>query len=99
MRGLIPKSTVHLPLLGAVLAVCFLCAGCMLKREDAPSVKITRAPDASPGGPERLDFIEGTVKNAKQGQHIVLYAHSGVWWVQPFAQRTTTNILPDGSWR
>jgi hypothetical protein len=86
-------------MLGAVAALCVLCGGCLTKVDDAPDVKITRVPDASPGGPEKLDFIEGTIRNAKQGQHIVLYAHSGLWWVQPFAQRTTTNILPDGSWR
>jgi hypothetical protein len=62
-------------------------------------VRISRAPDANPGGPEKLDYIEGTVKNPQPGQHIVLYAHSGIWWVQPFADRTTTNVLPDGSWK
>ncbi|MGB8030826.1 MAG: glycoside hydrolase family 16 protein [Terracidiphilus sp.] len=87
------------PLLGAILAVCVLCGGCRSKIDEAAEVKITRVPDASPGGPEKLDYIEGTVRNAKAGQHIVLYAHSGLWWVQPFADRTTTTIQPDGSWK
>jgi hypothetical protein len=83
----------------AVAAFCVSCGGCRTKLDEAAEVKITRAPDASPGGPEKLDYIEGTVRNAKAGQHIVLYAHSGFWWVQPFADRTETNILPDGSWK
>ena len=99
MNGLIHKSRARLPLLGAVVAVCILCGGCRSKMDGAAAVTITRVPDASPGGPEKLDYIEGTVRNAKQGQHIVLYAHSGLWWVQPFANQTTTNILPDGSWK
>lgn len=98
MNGL-HKSTVSLPLLGAVVAVCTLCGGCRSRIDEAVEVKITRVPDTSPGGPEKLDYIEGTVRNAKAGQRIVLYAQSGLWWVQPFADRTTTNILSDGSWR
>jgi hypothetical protein len=62
-------------------------------------VRIIRVPDAELGGPEKLDYIEGTVQNARQGQHIVLYARSGIWWVQPFLDRTSTNILSDGSWK
>jgi hypothetical protein len=87
------------PLLGAIVAMCVLCGGCRSKTDKAAEVKITRVPDASPGGPERLDYIEGNVRNAKPGQHIVLYAHSGLWWVQPVASQTTTSILPDGSWK
>lgn len=99
MKGLIHNSRVRSPFLGTVVAVCVLCGGCRSKIDRAAEVKIARVPDASPGGPEKLDYIEGTVTNAKAGQHIVLYAHSGVWWVQPFADRTTTNVLPDGSWK
>ncbi len=99
MNGLIYKSRARLLLLGAFVAVCVLFGGCRSKIEDAAEVKITRVPDASPGGPENLEYIEGIVRNAKAGQHIVLYAHSGLWWVQPFANRTTTNVLPDGSWK
>ena len=83
----------------SLVVLCAFGAGCHSSKNRAPEVRISRAPDASPGGPEKLDYIEGAVKNARPGQHIVLYAHSGVWWVQPFAESTTTNILPDGSWK
>lgn len=86
-------------LFGSLLVLCSLGAGCRSSVDSAPEIRIIRAPDASPGGPEKLDYIEGTVKNARAGQHVVLYAHSGIWWVQPFADKTTTNILPDGTWK
>ena len=33
-----------------------------------------------------MDAMEGRVSNAKPGERIVLYARSGVWWVQPVNQ-------------
>jgi hypothetical protein len=86
-------------ILGSLLVFCLFAAGCHSNSDRAPVVQISRTPDADPGGPEKLDFIEGTVRNARQGQHIVLYAHSGIWWIQPFSDRAATNILPDGSWK
>ena len=86
-------------ILGSLVVFCLFTAGCRSSRDRAPEVRIIRAPDADPGGPEKLDYIEGTVQNGRRGQHIVLYAHSGIWWVQPFSDRTTTNILPDGTWK
>lgn len=81
------------------LLVSVFPSACHTNKDRAPEVRISRAPDANPGGPEKLDYIEGTVKNPRPGQQIVLCAHSGIWWVQPFTDRTTTNILPDGSWK
>lgn len=46
-----------------------------------------------------MDFIEGRVNGAKPGQQIVLYAHGGLWWVQPFANQPFTAIQPDSTWR
>ena len=34
-----------------------------------------------------MDFIEGRASGAKPGQQIVLYARSGIWWIQPFANQ------------
>ena len=99
MNELIHMPRVRLPLLGALFAACVFCCGCRSKTDKTAEVKITRVPDANSGGPEKLDYIEGVVTNTKAGQHIILYARSGLWWVQPFADRTTTNILPAGSWR
>lgn len=99
MKRRILMSAVRLALITAVAATCLVEAGCRSALHRTPEIRITRVPDASQGGPEKLAYIEGTVANAKAGQHVVLYAHSGVWWVQPFADRTTTNIQPDGSWK
>ena len=46
-----------------------------------------------------MDFIEGRVSNAGPGQQIVLYAHSGIWWVQPFVNQEFTKIQPDSTFR
>jgi|SRR5215469_533804 len=85
--------------LAGLLAIVIVVGGCGPKRESRPAVRITRVPSANPGGPEKLDLIEGSVHGAKVGEQIVLYAHSGIWWVQPFADHPFTNILPDGTWR
>ncbi len=85
------------PYFWGLVLVSMLASGCH-SNQDRPEVRISRVPDANAGGQEKLDYIKGTVKNARPGQHIVLYAYSGLWWVQPYAARTTTNILPDGSW-
>ena len=64
-----------------------------------PNVQITLVPAANPGGPVQLDFIEGRANGAKPGQQIVLYARSGIWWIQPFANQPFTEIQPDSTWR
>lgn len=64
-----------------------------------PSIEITRVPVADAGGPEKMEFIEGRVSNARPGQKVVLYAHSGVWWVQPFGNQPLTNIQADSTWK
>lgn len=46
-----------------------------------------------------MEFIEGSVQGAKGDEQIVLYAHSGVWWVQPLADHPRTSIQPDGKWK
>ncbi|HKG23505.1 MAG TPA: hypothetical protein VKC34_16515, partial [Blastocatellia bacterium] len=51
------------------------------------------------GGPDRLDTIEGRVIGARPGQQVVLFARSGVWWVQPVANEPFTTIDPDSTWK
>lgn len=46
-----------------------------------------------------MEFIEGRVSNARPGQKVVLYAHSGLWWVQPFTNQPFTNIQADSTWK
>src|ERR1700738_3580471 len=80
--------------------VSVLLGGCHAKDSPRkPSLQLTRVPLANPGGPEQLDYIEGRVSDAKPDQQIVLYAHSGVWWIQPFANRPFTKIQADSTWR
>jgi signal transduction histidine kinase len=67
-------------------------------QERRPSVEFSRVPQDDPGGPSRLGRVEGRAAGARPGQSIVLYAHSGAWYVQPFADRRFTAIGPDGRW-
>lgn len=82
-----------------LLLLLFLLGGCGPRKSQSPTIEITRVPAADAGGPQKLDVIEGVVRGAGQGQQVVLYAHSGIWWVQPFADRAATQIMPDGTWK
>lgn len=64
-----------------------------------PTVQINHVPPADPGGPVQMDFIEGRATGIKPGEQIVLYARSGIWWIQPFVGKPNTAIQPDSSWR
>jgi hypothetical protein len=83
-----------------LLMVSVLIAGCNSRSvPPKPTVQITQVPAANPGGPVELDFIEGRASGVKPGQQIVLYARSGIWWIQPFANQPFTKIQPDSTWR
>jgi hypothetical protein len=64
-----------------------------------PSIEFTTIPEAAVGGSERLAPVAGRVIGARAGQHVVLYAKSGVWWVQPVVERTVTTIEADSTWK
>jgi len=85
----------------AILAIvlCAAICGCKREDEDKPSVEITDAPIANAGGPAQMAFISGTAHSAGPGQQILLYAHSGNWWIQPTARDPFTRIQPDGTWK
>jgi hypothetical protein len=84
-----------------LLIVCILFAGsCKLRQTIVePVITFTKIPPSKEGGPDKIDAIEGSVTNAETGQQIVLYAKSGIWWVQPFADKSLTEIQPDLSWK
>ena len=83
-----------------LLVVNVLLGGCHSRSvPPRPTVQITQVPAANPGGPIQMDFIEGRANGAKPGQQIVLYARSGIWWIQPFANQSFTKIQPDSTWR
>jgi hypothetical protein len=80
--------------------ICMLIAGCRspLGATD-PVIEFSVVPEASEGGAEQMAAIEGRVKGARAGQQIVLFARSGVWWVQPFGNKPITGIGADGAWK
>ncbi|HEU4510238.1 MAG TPA: histidine kinase [Pyrinomonadaceae bacterium] len=63
-----------------------------------PSIKILDVPPAAKGGVIDLDTISGSVANARSDHRIVLYARSGIWYVQPWADQPFTTINPDSTW-
>lgn len=67
------------------------------KGSGAPSIEFTKIPPAAQGGRERVDTIAGRVRNARPGQQIVIYAHSGPWWVQPWPDRALIPIHADST--
>jgi hypothetical protein len=83
-----------------VVAVCVCLMSCRATHADgAPNIVFTRIPSASSGSPERLEPVEGRVKGAAPGQKIVLFALSGVWWVQPAVEHPFTEIQNDYTWK
>lgn len=74
--------------------------GCGMSNAGAePAVQIVGVPPAGDGSPDKLEPIEGRVTGARPGQRIVLFALSGVWWVQPETNHPYTTIRPDSTWK
>jgi hypothetical protein len=83
-----------------LLGLSVLLAGCGERNATpGPSIEFTKVPQAGHGGPDRLDTIEGRVVGARPGQHIVLFARWGPWWVQPLADQPFTTIQSDSKWK
>lgn len=55
-------------------------------------------PPAAEGGPDKRAPIAGRVTGARAGQQIVLFAKSGIWWVQPTRDEPFTPIQTDFTW-
>jgi signal transduction histidine kinase len=79
-----------------VLVVLLLC-GCAIRSND-PSIEIIDIPPANKGGGRELDTIKGRVNDAQGNHVVVLYARSGAWYVQPYADQPFTQIGSDSSW-
>lgn len=72
--------------------------GCQSQKANTgPSIEFTKIPPAAQGGRERVDTIAGRVRNARPGQQIVIYAHSGTWWVQPWPDHALIPIQGDST--
>jgi len=64
-----------------------------------PAIEFRQVPSADEGGTVRLGTIEGWAAGARPGQRVVLYARSGDWYVQPFANEPFTQIQADSTWK
>jgi signal transduction histidine kinase len=64
----------------------------------APSIELVKIPRAAQGGVIDLDTISGSVSNARSEHRVVLYARSGIWYVQPWGDQPFTTINPDSTW-
>jgi hypothetical protein len=94
------RSTCLKGLVGALGLACMLFGGCRRTQPPAPpSIEFTRLPPAGEGSAEILNLIEGRVKGARPGQRIVLFARSGVWWVQPFGDSPFTALQSNFTWK
>jgi hypothetical protein len=83
-----------------LLLTCFLLAGCRTPGTSAaPTIEISQVPPADAGGPSRVEPIAGRVTGARAGQRLVLFARSGVWWIQPTSDAPFTVIRPDATWK
>jgi signal transduction histidine kinase len=86
--------------LAVSLGVALVSSACRFSRPGraAPSIAIDHVPPADAGGALRLSDIGGRAVGAEPGERIVLYARSGDWYVQPFADAPFTEIRPDSNW-
>lgn len=83
----------------AIMSMLLL-SGCNSNRlSTKASIEFTEVPLADPGGPVQMGFIGGRATHAKPDESIVIYAHSGIWWIQPFATESFTKLQPDATWR
>lgn len=75
-----------------------LCSCAVRHEENKPSIELTRIPPAEIGGRPILETISGRVTGSRGEQQIVLFARSGAWYVQPFADQPFTKIQADSTW-
>src|ERR1700748_1277708 len=82
-----------------LLVLCIALNSCQShKANSGPSIEFTHIPPAAEGGRERVDTISGRVRNPRPNQRIVIYAHAGSWWVQPWPDRPFIAIKADSTW-
>jgi hypothetical protein len=79
----------------SLLLLCAFPVGC---HSDHPTIEFSKIPPAAQGGRERVDTISGRVSGARSGQQIVVFAHSGPWWVQPWPDQALLPIRWNSTW-
>ena len=82
------------------LVIVLLLSSCATERTPpgTPFIEFTRVPREDKGGVLEVDTINGRVVGARPEQRIVLFARSGAWYVQPWADQPFTNIQTDSTW-
>jgi signal transduction histidine kinase len=81
------------------LLILLLLSGCAAERTaTGPSIEFTKVPKADKGGVTETDTISGRVIGARSEYRIVLFARSGAWYVQPYADKPFTNIQTNSTW-
>jgi signal transduction histidine kinase len=86
------------PICGAVcLLLLLLTGGCDRSGRVHPRIELTSVPPVHRGGTQDLDVISGRVTGANSEQRVVLYARSGAWYVQPYADQPFTSINADST--
>jgi hypothetical protein len=82
-----------------LLVFCIALNSCQShKANSGPAIEFTHIPPAAEGGRERVDTISGRVRGARPKQQIVIYAHAGSWWVQPWPDHAFIPIKADMTW-
>jgi hypothetical protein len=97
-RGVPSNLTRTVILILVILGVGFAGQGCRSQKSSSPSIEFNHIPPAGQGGRERVDTISGRVRNARPNQQIVIYAHAGSWWVQPWPEHPLIPIKGDSTW-
>lgn len=83
-----------------VIVSIILLLGCRAPQSDAvPAIEFSKIPPADEGGADRTETIEGRVAGARPGQQIVLFARSGMWWIQPHVDKPFTEVQADSTWK
>ncbi|HEX4770823.1 MAG TPA: glycoside hydrolase family 16 protein [Bryobacteraceae bacterium] len=95
-----PQSAIGFSLRRSLLLTfCLALIGCHKQSAHTrPSIEFSHIPPAAEGGRERVDTISGRVRDAKPKQQIVIYAHAGSWWVQPWPDHPFIPIKADSTW-
>jgi hypothetical protein len=74
-------------------------SGCRSRPDTTvPAIEFSKVPPAAQGGRERVDTVSGRATGAHAGQHVVVYARSGPWWVQPWPDQPLIPIQADSTW-
>jgi hypothetical protein len=82
-----------------LLIFCIALSSCQSHQANSgPSIELTHIPPAAQGGPDRVDTISGRVRNARPEQQIIIYAHSGAWWLQRDPHHALLPIQADSTW-